>query len=152
MALTRMEHWATRSFHDFLLSRAKLPFAWGSNDCALFAADAVLAITGTDIAADFRGKYTDEKSAGALIETVTGRTAIEDAAAYCAKKASLVEWVDKDGKPLPLFAKRGDLVVVEDGGRFIAGVIHLSGRHAVSVSEAGLVRIPISKVVRAWQV
>lgn len=151
MPLTRKQHWATRAFHDFLLARAKMPFAWGSNDCALFAADAVRAITGTDIATDFREKYSDKAGAFALIKSVTGNgadpaTAVGDAAAWCATQAGLVE------REFPLMAQRGDLVVMEDAGQLIAGVIHLNGRHAVSVSEAGLVRVSIQKVTRAWQV
>ena len=49
-------------------------------------------------------------------------------------------------------AKRGDLVVIQNGTTFIAGVVHLNGRHVVSMSEKGLVRLPITKVVRSWGV
>lgn len=34
------------------------PFAWGVHDCCLWAADAVLATTGHDPAADLRGQYS----------------------------------------------------------------------------------------------
>jgi hypothetical protein len=47
-------------------------------------------------------------------------------------------------------AKRGDLVIIDNAGTLIAGVVHLNGRHVVSVSETGLVRLPITNVVRAW--
>lgn len=151
MPLQRKTYWDTREFHDFLAARARQPFAWGSNDCALFAADAVEAITGTDIAEAFRGKYADEATAFALIQSVTGKgtdaaTAVGDAAEWCAQHAGLVEW------PYPLLAQRGDLVTVQDAGRLIAGVIHLSGRHAVSVGEDGLKRLPITAVKRAWKI
>jgi hypothetical protein len=53
MALTKIQHWQTRAFHEFLISRARAPFVWGVNDCALFAADGVLAITGVDSPASF---------------------------------------------------------------------------------------------------
>lgn len=33
------------------------PFAWGTNDCAIFAADMIEAITGRDFAVAFRGRY-----------------------------------------------------------------------------------------------
>lgn len=33
------------------------PFEWGVHDCALFAADAVWAMTGTDLAEGWRGRY-----------------------------------------------------------------------------------------------
>lgn len=144
MSLPRQKHWATRAYHAFLLARAKAPFKWGANDCALFAADGILAITGVDIAADFRGKYSDEAGAFALIKQVCGGTTVADAAAYCAQKHRLREWAK------PLFAQRGDLVVFEaPTGDMVAGLVHLSGC-IVAVGEQGLYRFPISKVLRSW--
>jgi hypothetical protein len=146
MALTRTEHWATRALHLFLVSRANVPFAWGSQDCALFAADGILAMTGVDIAQDFRGKYSDEASAFAAIKSIAGGATVEDAAAYCAAKHGLAEW------KYPLMAQRGDLVVLEDSGRIIAGIVHLNGRHIAAAGELGLKRIPITAIKRAWRV
>ena len=146
MPLTRIPQWETRAFPDFLRSRVDTPFKWGVQDCCLFAADAVQAITGTDIADDFRDKYTDEPSAFALIKSVTGGTTVADAVAYCATKHGLVENVH------PLMAKRGDLVVIANGGSLIAGVVHLNGSQVISVSEAGPVRLPITSITRSWSV
>jgi hypothetical protein len=146
MPLKRTTHWATRELHDFFLARATQPFAWGSNDCCLFPADAIRAMTGVDLAEDFRGKYSDEASAFALIKEVTGGETVADAAAWCAQKHELPEW------HLPLFAQRGDLVVVRDSGRLIAGIVGLTGRGAISVGEEGLKRLPLSAVVRAWKI
>jgi uncharacterized protein DUF6950 len=146
MPLTRTAHWDTRELHDFLLARAQEPFVWGKNDCSLFAADAIQSFTGVDLAADFRGKYTDEASAMALVQKVTGTATIEAAAAYCAQKQSLVEY------PHPLLAKRGDLVLVEESGRLISAIVHLSGRHAVTAGADGLKRLLITSVKRAWAV
>jgi len=146
MPLQKHEHWDTESFHDFLLAHATSPFIWGQNDCCLFAANAIESFTGTDIADDFRGKYTNHDSAFALIETLTGGTTVADAAAHCAAKHGLVE------HQYPLMAKRGDLVVIANGDTLIAGVTHLNGRHVVTVTESGLVRLPITKVVRSWAV
>jgi len=146
MPLTRTIHWATRELHDFLLDRAGQPFAWGRNDCSLFAADAILAFTGVDLASDFRGKYTDEASAMALVQKVTGTATIEAAAIYCAQKHGLIEYLH------PLMAKRGDLVLVEESGRLISAIVHLSGRHAVTVGQDGLKRLLITAVRRAWAV
>lgn len=146
MPLTRHQHWETRALHQFLLERADEPFAWGGNDCALFAADAIEAMTAVDIAADFRGRYTDEAGALAAIREIAGGDTVADAAAWCARKYCLAEWEH------PLQAQRGDLVVVDNGGRLIAGVVHLSGRHVVTMAAEGLVRLPISSVRRSWKV
>jgi len=103
-------------------------------------------MTGVDIAADFRGKYTNEASALALIKQLAGGSTVADAAAWCAAKHGLVE------REYPLMAQRGDLVVLEDSGRLIAGLIHLSGRHIVAAGETGLKRILITAAKRAWKV
>jgi hypothetical protein len=143
--LARKPNWDTDAFDKFLLSRATTPFAWGGNDCALFAADAIEAITGIDIAADFRGRYRTEASAWKAIAKVCNGTTVEHAAAYCAEKFGLVEWEH------PLMARRGDLVVFEDApGHTIAGVVHLNGRQLISVGEDGWKRFPITQVKRAW--
>ncbi|HLH35992.1 MAG TPA: hypothetical protein VKX41_15070 [Alloacidobacterium sp.] len=144
--LTRKKHWDTRAFHDFLMSRAATPFQWGVHDCALFAADGIQAITDVDIAADFRGKYTDEAGAFAAIKSIAGGATVADAAAYCMHKRGIPELQH------PLMAQRGDLVVVNESGRLIAGLVHLSGRHIVVAGEDGLKRLPITSIVRAWHV
>lgn len=146
MSLKRVEHWRTRAFHHFLLERAKTPFTWGSNDCALFAADGVKAQTGTDIAADFRGMYTTEIGAVKTIKSVTGGLTVADAVVYCANKFGMTELAH------PLMAQRGDLVIVEDAGNQVAGLVHLSGRDIAVVGEHGLHRVPITEVKRAWRV
>jgi hypothetical protein len=150
--MKKHDHWHTRKFDPFLREREKMPFAWGTNDCALFAADAILANTGIDIAADFRGKYTTQLGALRTIQEVTGGTSVADAAAYCANKHGLLEHTH------PLLAKRGDLVVIENDENLIAGVVHLNGFHVISVSEKGLVRLPMAdangkpNVVRGWSI
>jgi hypothetical protein len=128
------------------MERARMPFAWGTNDCAMFVADGIERMTGTDIAADFRGRYDNEKDAIATIEMITGGATIEDAAAWCAARHGIMEW------PVPLFAQRGDMVIVRDAGRLISGLVHLSGRHVVTVGELALKRLPITAATRAWHV
>jgi hypothetical protein len=146
MPLKRTEHWATRELNQFLTTNVNAPFVWGVFDCCLMPADAIKAMTGIDIADDFRGKYKDQASAFALIKSVTGGTTVADAAAHCASKHGLKEWSH------PLLAKRGDLVVLRDAAELIAGIVHLNGRHAISVGPSGLKRIPLTAVTRAWTV
>jgi hypothetical protein len=141
--LKRKEHWDSIAFHEFLLSRAHEEFAWGKNDCALFAADGIEAITGVDVARDFRG-YNDEPSAWASIKSVCNGSTVDDAIVFIATKFDLCELEH------PLMAQRGDLVVIEQESRRIAALVHLNGRHVVAVGEGGLRRYPITEVKRAW--
>lgn len=147
--LARREHWATRAYHDFLLARARMPFAWGTNDCASFAADGILAITGVDLAADFRGKYSDEASALQAIRTIAGGATIADAAAWCAAQHELPEW------KYPRMAQRGDLVVFRAAGQTQSGLVHLTGAHVVAPGQRGLhlMRTGIdAEILRSWHV
>jgi hypothetical protein len=143
--LTRVKNSHTRAFHQFLVDRARTPFKWGANDCALFTADGILAQTAVDIAADFRGKYTDEAGAFATIQEVCGGSTVADAAAYCANQHGLTEL------QFPLMAQRGDLVVIENEGNVIAGLVHLNGREVVAMGPDGYVKLPITEVKRAWR-
>jgi hypothetical protein len=144
--MKKKEHWLTEDFPQFIDARLNTPFAWGSNDCALFAADAIQAITGVDIADDFRGKYKAKTGAVKAINSVAGGSTLADATSYCAQKHGLPEY------EYPLMAKRGELVLVKNAdGEEIAGVVSLNGRYVFSPGETGLLSIPITNVTRAWQ-
>ena len=145
MALTRITDWDTKGLGPYLFAHKSDPFVWGQADCCLFAANAIQSFTGQDLAADFRGKYTDEASAFALIREITGGNSVGNAAEYCATKAGLQEWRS------PLLARRGDLVVIDNAGREIAGIIDLTGRFALSMAETGMIVLPLSAVKKAWK-
>ena len=53
----KTEGWQTR-LAAYLHEVGREGFAYGAHDCALFAAGAVQAMTGIDLAADWRGRYT----------------------------------------------------------------------------------------------
>lgn len=145
--LTKHEHCLEQHLNEFLIERMHTPFAWGANDCAIFAADAILVMTGVDVAEDFRGRYTTDTGAVRSIKKVTGGSTIADAAIYCAEKHGLTEY------QYPLMAKRGDLVLVKNrDGSEIAAIVSLNGRHVVSPGDEGLVRFSIMDVTRAWSI
>lgn len=151
--IKRSSTWLTHELDAFLRDHMAKPFVWGSNDCCLFAANAIQAMTGEDIADDFRDKYDSQASAFALIKSVTGGDSVIDAIAHCATKHRLTEWLSADGKPLPLMARRGDLVAVRNADdEIIAGIVDLSGRYVACMGDRGIVRLPISNIIRAWHV
>jgi hypothetical protein len=145
MSLIRKPEWQ-QLLHEFLLGRVKQKFAWATNDCCTFAADAIQSFTGVDLAADFRGKYTDEAGANATIKAVTAGSTVEDAAVYVAKQHGLAEWATV------LLAQRGDLVLYRGSEGLAAGVVHLDGVHALFVTPTGLHKIPLRQCLRAWKV
>ena len=60
---SRLPDWELRLF-NFLQDVRSSPLEWGEFDCVIgLASGAVLAQTGVDLAAPFKGAYSDEKSA-----------------------------------------------------------------------------------------
>jgi hypothetical protein len=147
--LKRQEHALTRALYPFFLSRSNTPFTYGQNDCAFFAADAILAMTGTDLLADFRGQYSDGPSALRAIKSITGGSSIADAVEWVTEKHGL------NALPGPLYAQRGDLVLCnyKDGGEDVEflGIVALDGTVAIPGAK-GLTRLPLTAALKAWRI
>lgn len=118
-----------------IAARMATPFAWGTHDCCLFAADAVLAQTGEDPAAEFRGTYSDAASALGLLQDLGGLPAVAARA----------------GDPIPpLCARVGDIGLVEYEGR--ASLAVCAGPVWLVPAEQGLAALPIDCAIAAWRV
>ena len=110
------------------------PFEWGTNDCCMFSANAVFAITGEDFAKPYRG-YKTAKGALSRLKDI-GVEGI-------ATKAL--------GQPKPVsYAKRGD-VILYDCGKGDALGICIGDKIAV-IGEDGLVILPMSQCLKSWSV
>lgn len=114
------------------------PFEWGKADCCLFAADAVIAMTGVDHAKDFRGKYTTEIGAKRLLS----------------KKGGLETFLDTRLKVIPVdYVQRGDVVLIRtDTGPTLG--IYWSGRSAWMQGLDGvkLFMEIKARIIKAWRV
>lgn len=129
--MERLSDWEAR-LSEYLQERREMPFKYGSNDCAHFAAGAVKAVTGEDVMSDIKS-YTTK--AGSL-------RAIKEAGAD-----SLEQIIDRKFEALPIgFASTGDLALY-DGS---VGVV-LSGK-AAFVSEDGFALVPRDQWTQAWGV
>lgn len=111
------------------------PFAWGAQDCALFAADCVQAMLGRDPAADARGTYSDERGAARVLKKMGGLDGI------AATRVGV--------EVPPAMARVGDLVL-GTAGRECLGVCTGETWHAPG--EHGLLAMPMRDVLRAWRV
>jgi len=129
--MVRVNAWPER-LAEFIESRRRMPFQWGANDCALFAADCVLALTGTDLAADRRG-YTTELEAARLVRDAGGMKGL--AAHLVEKHIGLVQ--------------RGDVVLCDIAGRETFGVFVGEDRW-VAPGADGLVFRPMSDCLRVF--
>lgn len=104
--MIRRQDWPEK-LSEYILSRAKMPFEWGSNDCGTFFADGVIQMTDEDPIADIRGKWTDAMSAARFIASEGGLEALLSA------RFHKIHGV--------LFAQRGDAgLVTLDDREFIA--------------------------------
>lgn len=145
MAMKRKQDWDVQ-LHEYIESEIDKPFAYGSNDCAMFVAGAVLAMTGTDLAESYRGKYNDLKSSLQIIKDVTGGSTVEDVMNHAAQEFGISEC------PSIYFAQRGDVVLLENDGSPALGIVHFNGTHALFVSESGLHKLPLKQCLKAWEV
>jgi len=118
---------------DYIITKRHEPFEYGVNDCCLFAAGAVEAITGEDPMPEFRGKYDSLKTSLQVIKDIGSGTL----------EATM------DGKFPEVEigqAQRGDLAFF-DGS---VGVV--MGGFAYFVSDDGLERINRSLWDKCWSV
>jgi hypothetical protein len=141
--MNRMLDWETK-LADFIHANLRTPFAWGKFDCCLFACDAVQAVTGTDLARDFRGKYDSLASAYAMAKEYSGGAIAE----LAEKKAAEYELAE-----VPLaFASRGDVVLVSTVLGDALGIIGMDGIDALCSASHGLVKVSRSAWKKAWRI
>ena len=126
--LVRFHDWPER-LAAFLESRRRAPFEWGVNDCGIFVADGVLAMTGLDIAAEVR---SCPHSGFRNLRHMAGRIAD----AYWIPRVSVYR------------ASRGD-VALDRFQRLL--LVDLNGDF-VGPGDQGLERVPASLIRRAWKI
>ena len=136
--ITRFEDWPSRLF-GLIESRRHAPFAWAKNDCCLFACDAVLAMTGVDPAAPFRGYESKEEAEALIAEYGT----LEDLVADRCREMNFAE------QP-PAMAQRGDLALFDNDGNPALGIC--VGAEVAFPGRTGIALIPVGCCRRSWRV
>lgn len=132
--MKRLPDWQLR-WEAFVRERQALPFAWGSNDCAMFAADAVQAMTGVRLLPLMRG-YSSAREALVLIEQAGGLRGIATHAL--------------GGFILPAYATVGDVVLVRVGKREALAICN--GGTAIGPGPSGVVAVQMADALTAWRV
>ncbi|MCQ9615946.1 hypothetical protein L1889_03865 [Paenalcaligenes niemegkensis] len=125
--MERYDDWPEK-LAAFIETRRERVFSWGSQDCALFAADAVIEMTGVDLAKELRG-YRSARGAANRIKKAGGMRSFA---------SSLSE-------KHPGLAQRGDVVLVDIDGRETFGVVLGNGFWCGPGIE-GLVFRPMNEV------
>jgi hypothetical protein len=134
--VTRKQDWQL-AFEKCVAENYHTPFEWGTHDCCLWAANLVLAITGHDVAVDFRGKYSTAKEALEILEAGGGVAAL---------------WTKHLGaEPVPpLFASVGDVVLADLNGQETMAVCN--GDTLLATGTTGLCALPMSAAIKSWRV
>lgn len=120
----------TSLFHA--IEKHNRPFQWGESDCCLFAANVVEEITGIDYAKGFRG-YDSRNGAVKKLREL-GFSSLEQAI------SSVLKPKNKN------FAMRGDVVLIRNAGRHIAGIC--VGEKAACQGKDGIVYL--NGFLKAW--
>lgn len=133
--MTRLQDWQVR-YAQFTASRAHTPFCWGTNDCVTFAADAVYALTGVDLAPPHLRLHRTTREATEAIKLHGGMGGIATGA--------LGQSVS------PLMAGVGDVVLIQAGRREHLAICN--GLTALAPAKQGLANVSMELAVRAWKV
>lgn len=133
--MTRKHDWQL-CLEAFVHERKSMPFAWGTNDCTIFAADCVQALTGVDVVpAEARG-YTTERQAARILKERGGLIGIATAAM---------------GEPLPpLLAGIGDVVLSKAGAHDMLAICN--GGTCIAPGPDGLVHLGMATATMCWRV
>lgn len=121
--MKRRKDWSNRLVGYLDQVKSEL-FDYGTNDCALFCAGAVEAMTGVDFAKDFRGYETRDEGIAKM-----NALGFADHIAFVA---------DKFEECSILEANEGDLVVVEEAA---LGIVQGRGVYVLTPGGLGLVRL-----------
>jgi len=132
--MSRLPDWRDR-LRDVITAHAKKSFKWGEQDCCVFAAECYKAQTGIDPLQQWRGQYSDIRTARRLMVPYGGlRGSLESVFGEPHKRAP------EDGDVLLLDTQLGDAVGVFADGR------------ALSTGPSGLTPIPYANIKAVWGV
>lgn len=146
----KSHHYWPERLADFIARRQEMPFAWGLNDCCLFACDAVLEMSGHDLAIDFRGKYGSALSAVRAMRDFAGMD-VESAHLVGALADKIAEQHSIQDIPV-LMAQRGDVVLLMAQRGESLGIVGIRGDRAVAPGVEGLESVPLSQCLKAWRI
>jgi cell wall-associated NlpC family hydrolase len=134
--MQRLPDWPER-LYAYIESRRSTPFAWGVNDCAMFAAGAVRATTGVNRLPAF-DHWQDARGALRVLGKERGFEKAMDARF--------------DRRRSPLEAQRGDVVLMKTTNPPRKWLAVCDGPNCWAPAAEGLVSRPLSDAIIAWEV
>ena len=129
--------------HNFIKASLNRPFAWGECDCNVYALDVIDAVYDTDLASLIRGKYKTEKGAIRFRKRSKWGDFRE-----LLNQAGFIE--GKKG-----FEQIGDLLIVEDPGKWEMVHIYLGNKSVVAFLNDAVLQFPTAmlkdKAYTVWR-
>ena len=123
--ISKTKTWRT-DLTAYVAQSARKSFRPGEHDCALFVAGAVLSMTGTDLAQDYRAAY----------RTLAGGAALLSSLGY----ESHVDLVANYFQEVPVsMAQEGDIAAIPENGELVLGIVQGPMVYVLRPSGLGLV-------------
>lgn len=130
--MQRISTWE-QALSEYIASKRDAPFEYGVNDCCMFAAGAVLAMTGIDAMEEYRGKYKSQASSIRALKEIGG--------------GNLESIIDSKFPVIEIgLAHRGDIAFFDNS----LGIV--MENFAWFASDDGLERVPRSMWDKVWSV
>lgn len=144
--MKRYEDWRSR-LNAYIEARANEPFAWGVNDCCIFAAKGIEAMTGVDLCAEYFSTYSRLDEARDVLKKITG---LDD---YSEAMTALPSAMGLPKLNNHRFAQRGDLVLLPLREHVPAlGLVSMDARLVVAPGPQKLEHTPVTQILSAWRV
>ena len=135
--IARLPDWRAR-LRAYLEAVARASFRPGAHDCALFVAGGIEAMTGEDLAADWRGSYRSLKAGRAKL----AEQGCPDLASLAAARFEEVP---------AIFAQEGDVAILRDArGDHAFGLVQ--GALIYVLRKDGLGLVPLTDAERAFRI
>lgn len=110
-------------------------FIWGESDCMISVSDYWRGISNVDVAGPFRGTYSDEAGAYAIVDAYGGMEGL----------MSLFEL------PRAAAAKRGDIILLDTADGWLASIC--TGTGAAARRQRGVLEVPLRRIEhKIWSV
>lgn len=138
--MKRFNDWRAR-FAAEINRQRRDPMAWGQHDCVIGLACGVIhALTGEDMAREYRNKYRSERSALKLLKSAGADTLGDFIAVHLSEYAH------------PSEARIGDVGIIDAEGLLGEAACVFDFSAVIVLTETGLGHLPHRRVLRAFQV
>lgn len=136
--MVRKEDWR-RHLRTYIDGIRYEPYALGQQDCWLFVAGAIEAMTGVDLATPQRGKYKSAKGALSIMRRTKSRNMADFAALHLPEQH-------------PVQAQIGDVMAMPTDDKFGFSLGVLNGERVLVVTPTGVDTRDRSEAVRSFRV